>query len=144
MMDIARSTLEDHCHSTQSTTASRKAAWNCIMQRGRHLLILRRNATEFSGPEVIWDGTKDWKRVLWSDESTFQLVFGKNRCRILRAKDEKDHPEENRTMATTDCWADQVLYTPRMGKNCTCKTATISKCVILSVLETSIYKLVFI
>ena len=35
---------------------------------------------------------RQWKRVLWSDESTFQLVFGKNR-RILRAKDEKDHPD---------------------------------------------------
>ena len=28
-----------------------------------------------------------------SDESTFQLVFGKNRCRILRAKDEEGHPD---------------------------------------------------
>ena len=25
----------------------------------------------------------------------------------------------------TDCWAAQVLYTPRMGKNSTCKTTTI-------------------
>ena len=33
--------------------------------------------------------------------------------------------EENQTMATTDCWAAQVLYTPRTGKNATCKTATI-------------------
>ena len=32
--------------------------WNCIMQRGRHLFILRRNAAKFSGPEVIWDGPK--------------------------------------------------------------------------------------
>ena len=36
---------------------------------------------------------KTVKRVLWSDESTFQLVFGKNGCQILRAKDEKDHPD---------------------------------------------------
>ena len=36
-----------------------------------------------------------------------------------------DHEEENQTTATTDCWAAQVLYTPRMGKNSTCKTATI-------------------
>ena len=35
------------------------------------------------------------------------------------------HEEENQTMVTTDCWAAQVLYTPRMGKNSTCKTATI-------------------
>ena len=47
------STLENHCHSTQSAAASRNATLNCIMQRGRHLLILRRNAAGFSGPEVI-------------------------------------------------------------------------------------------
>ena len=29
----------------------------------------------------------------WSDESTFPLVFGKNWCRILCAKDKKDHPD---------------------------------------------------
>lgn len=34
-----------------------------------------------------------WNRVLWSDESTFQLVFGKNGRRVLRAKDENDHPD---------------------------------------------------
>ena len=56
------------------------------MQRLYHVLILCRNTTEFSGPEVIWDGLK-----VNQDESTFQLVFGKNR--ILRAKDEKDHPD---------------------------------------------------
>ena len=60
----------------------------CILQRGRHLLILRRNA---AGPEVIQDGPKDSGN--WSDESTFQLVFRKNRCRILRSKDKKDRPD---------------------------------------------------
>ena len=35
---------------------------------------------------------RQWKRVLWSDEPTFQLVFGKNGRWILSAKDEKDHP----------------------------------------------------
>ena len=33
---------------------------------------------------------RQWKRALWSAESTFQLVFGKNWYRILRAKDKKD------------------------------------------------------
>ena len=37
-----------------------------------------------------WTG-KQWK--LWSDESTSQLVFGKNGHQILRAKGEKDHPD---------------------------------------------------
>ena len=41
-------------------------------------------ATEFSGPEVIWD-----------DESILQLVFGKNGRRIVYAKDEKDRPDSS-------------------------------------------------
>ena len=36
---------------------------------------------------------RQWKRVIWSDESTFQLVFGKNGNRIIHAKDEKDHSD---------------------------------------------------
>ena len=35
------------------------------------------------------------------------------------------HEEENQTTATTDCWAAQVLCTPRLGKNSTSKTAKI-------------------
>lgn len=31
--------------------------------------------------------------MLWSDESTFQIVFGNHGCRFLRAKEEKDHPD---------------------------------------------------
>ena len=48
-------------------------------------------------PQVLWARShvrwteRQWKRVLWSDESTFQLGFWKNGC--LRAKDEKDHPD---------------------------------------------------
>ena len=30
--------------------------------------------------------------MLWSDESTFQTVFGNRVCCVLRAKEEKDHP----------------------------------------------------
>jgi len=31
--------------------------------------------------------------VLWSDESTFLIVFGNPGRRVLRAKEEKDHPD---------------------------------------------------
>ena len=62
---------------------------------GRHWLILRRN-----GAKVLWARSHlrwtewQWETCLsWSDKSTFQLVFGKNGHRILRAKDEKDHPD---------------------------------------------------
>ena len=37
-----------------------------------------------------WTEAK-WKSALWSDKSTFQIVFG-NHNRVLRAKEEKDHP----------------------------------------------------
>ena len=47
-------------------------------------------------------------------------------CLILKIASywKSHHEEENQTTVTTDCWAAQVLYTPRMGKNFTCKTAT--------------------
>ena len=32
--------------------------------------------------------------------------------------------EENQTMATMDCWAAQVFYTPRMGKKSKIKSVT--------------------
>ena len=58
------------------TAASRNATWNCIIQRGRNIAEFIWES--FWGPKVSWDGTeRPWKRVLWSDESTFQLVFGK-------------------------------------------------------------------
>ena len=41
---------------------------------------------------VRWTEAK-WKSVLWSDESTFQIVFGNNGRRVLRTKEEKDHPD---------------------------------------------------
>lgn len=34
-----------------------------------------------------------WESVLWSDESTFQIVFGNCGHSVLRAKEEKDHPD---------------------------------------------------
>ena len=53
------------------------ATWNCIMQRGRHLLILRINAAKFSGPEVTWDGPIDCRNVLSVPSPHFSLFLGK-------------------------------------------------------------------
>lgn len=47
-----------------------------------------RNATGFSGPRAHLR----WKRVPWSDESTFQIGFGNHGGRVLQAKEEKDRP----------------------------------------------------
>ena len=55
--------------------------WMYIMQRGRHLLILRRNTTEFPRPKVIWDVPKDSGNM-----------FSGQTSRILHAKAEKDYP----------------------------------------------------
>ena len=47
MMDIG-GTLENHCHSTQSTTPSRNATSKCIMQRGSHLRWTQDSENVFS------------------------------------------------------------------------------------------------
>ena len=39
-----------------------------------------------------WTDTK-WKSVLWSDEPTFQFVFGNLAYHVPRTKEEKDHPD---------------------------------------------------
>ncbi len=49
-------------------------------------------------PSTVHNITQ-WKRVLWSDESVFQVFFGRNGRRVLRTKEEKDHP---------DCYQQQV------------------------------------
>ena len=44
--------------------------------------------------QVLWAQSHlRWTKKNYVNESTFQLVFGKNGRRILRAKDEKDHPD---------------------------------------------------
>ena len=55
MMDIATWALEyfGQSVSLKSAAASRNTTLNCVMQKGRHLLILCRNTAEFSRPEVI-------------------------------------------------------------------------------------------
>lgn len=51
-------------------TASRDATWNCITQGESHTSILCRNATKFSGPEIMSDRSKEIS--LW-----FSLFLGK-------------------------------------------------------------------
>ncbi len=43
-------------------------------------------------PTVQWTDAK-CKSVLWSDKSTFHIVFGNHGCRALWAKEENDQPD---------------------------------------------------
>ena len=63
--------------------AKRKPYVNRVHKR-RWLLWARRH--------LGWTITQ-WKRVLWSVESVFQVFFGRNGHRVLRTKEEKDHPD---------------------------------------------------
>ena len=52
----------------------------------------KRHRLLWARAHLRWTDAK-WKSVLWSDKSTFQIVFGKcGRC-VLRTKEEKDHPD---------------------------------------------------
>ncbi len=63
--------------------AKRKPYVNSVQKR-RRLLWARRH--------LGWTITQ-WKHVLWSDESVFQVFFGRNGRRVLWTKEEKDHPD---------------------------------------------------
>ena len=63
--------------------AKRKPYVNRVQKRCRLLWALR---------HLGWTLTQ-WKCVLWSDKSVFQVFFGRNGRRVLRTKEEKDHPD---------------------------------------------------
>ena len=95
-----RVTLRWYCLRNRHATTMDIATWareyfgkSLTLHQEMHLEI----GSEFSGtwePEChLWSTERRWKRVSWSHESIFQLVFGKNGRRILRTKDEKDHPD---------------------------------------------------
>ena len=97
MMDIATLAWEYFGKSLSLNTVCR-----CIKKCNLKLYYAKRKAfINFApetppsslGPKSSEMDERQWKHVLWSDESTFQLVFGKNGRWILRAKDEKDHPD---------------------------------------------------
>ncbi len=54
------------------------------------MLTVSRSAVDFSGLGDIWDGPSHSGNVLlWSDESVFQVFFGRNGRRVLRTKEER-------------------------------------------------------
>ncbi len=82
---LSSTTIRSCIHKCQLKLycAKRKPYVNSVQKR-RRLLWARRH--------LGWTITQ-WKRVLWSDESVFQVFFGRNGCRVLRTKEEKDHPD---------------------------------------------------
>ncbi len=88
---LSSTTIRIYIHKCQLKLycAKRKPYVNSVQKR-RRLLWARRH--------LGWTITQ-WKRVLWSDESVFQVFFGRNGRRVLRTKEEKDHP---------DCYQQQV------------------------------------
>ncbi len=88
---LSSTTIRSYIHKCQLKLycAKRKPYVNSVQKRCR-LLWARRH--------LGWT-ISQWKRVLWSDESVFQVFFGRNGRRVLRTKEEKDHP---------DCYQQQV------------------------------------
>lgn len=62
--------------------AKRKPLLSMIQKR-RHVL--------WAKAHLKWTVAK-WQSVLWSDESKFDILVGNHGRRVLRAKEEKDHP----------------------------------------------------
>uniref|UniRef100_A0A9J7Y7Q6 Tc1-like transposase DDE domain-containing protein n=1 Tax=Cyprinus carpio carpio TaxID=630221 RepID=A0A9J7Y7Q6_CYPCA len=54
-----------------------------MIQKRRHFL--------WAKAHLKWTVAK-WKTVLWSDESKFEVLFGKLGCHVIRTKEDKDNP----------------------------------------------------
>ncbi|KAI2658157.1 Transposable element Tc1 transposase [Labeo rohita] len=93
---LSSTTIRSYIHKCQFKLycAKRKPYVNSVQKR-RRLLWARRH--------LGWTITQ-WKRVLWSVESVFQVFFGRNVRSVLRTKEEKDHFEaQNATTKTPYC-----------------------------------------
>ena len=88
---LSNTTTHSYIHKCQLKLyfAKRKPYVNRVQKR-RWLLWAQRH--------LEWT-IKQWKRVLWSDESVFQAFFGRNGRCVLQTKDENYHP---------DCYQQQV------------------------------------
>ncbi|KAK3510403.1 hypothetical protein QTP70_005895 [Hemibagrus guttatus] len=62
---------------------SKKKPYLNMIQKRRHFL--------WAKAHLKWTVAK-WKTVLWSDESKFEVLFGKLGCHVIRTKEDKDNP----------------------------------------------------
>ena len=101
-----RRAFRRHCLRNRHATMTDIATWALLSLNTVHRCIKKYNLMYYAKRKafinfaqkclrVLWARShlrwteRQWKCVFWSDKSTFQLVFGKNGHRILRAKDEK-------------------------------------------------------
>ncbi len=54
-------------------------------------MVQKRRRALWAKAHLKWTVSK-WKRVLWSDESKFDIFVGNHGCRVLRANEEGDLP----------------------------------------------------
>ncbi len=54
-------------------------------------MIQKRRRILWAKAHLKWTVAK-WKTVLWSDESKFEVLFGKLGCHVIRTKEDKDNP----------------------------------------------------
>ncbi len=54
-------------------------------------MIQKRRRFLWAKAHLKWTVAK-WKNVLWSDESKFEVLFGKLGCHVIRTKEDKDNP----------------------------------------------------
>ena len=92
MMDIATWAREYFGKSLSLNTVRRCIKCNLKLYSAKrkafHIFFVETPQSSL-GPKSS-EMVRKWKHVLWSH---FSLFFGKNGCRILRAKNEKDHPD---------------------------------------------------
>ncbi len=85
-----RSTSENHSHLTQSAAASIHATWISVTQGESYQFY----AVGFSGPELISDSQKHSGKVCCAQMSPhFNLLLGKNGCRVFSPNDQRNHPD---------------------------------------------------
>lgn len=89
---------QDHFKTTLSATTIRRYIIKCNLNlyyaKRKPFInkIQKRRRLLWSRAHLKWRVSK-WNSVLWSDESTFQVVMGQQGRRVLRTKEEKDHPD---------------------------------------------------
>ena len=88
---LTSTTISSYIHKWQlKLHCAKRKPYVIRVQKHRWLLWAQRH--------LGWTITQ-WKPVLWSEESVFQVFLGRNGHCVLRTKEEKDHP---------DCYQQQV------------------------------------